>query len=975
MANKLSFSIALNFITGSFKKGTAQVQKAFSEMKKGVFSMRSLESAGKGLGISLKNKVASGFNEVSIGIGSMIKGIIGAQAIIGGLRKVFDLFRNGIGSIIDFEASTSKLSAILGVTSADIKELTEDAKRLGAATKYTAAQATGLQIELAKLGFSKKEILDSTEYVLRFAQATGAELPEAAALAGAALRMYGEEAKESERYVSAMAVATTKSALSFTYLQTAMPIVGPVAKAFNFTIEDTLALLGKLADSGFDASTAATAARNILLNLADSNGKLAKSLGGSVRTLPELASGLQKLKEKGVDLNATLELTDKRSVAAFNAFLSGADKLVALRNAVTNVDGDLKNMAATMDDNVQGAIASLSSAWESFMLSFMKATGPAKDFLNWMASKIRSLAKDLNNPEQIINSLETDFNLLSKKDEKSQSEKLEKDYLARIDKLQEEGFDKEKAREMALIELQQKRKEITASDYRDLKIARREAESFTGAFQKQSLIKNAFSKMFGFKTDATKDADNAQLNYSKKYWEVSKKQNYNNAIDDLIEKLSRTTDVAVKPIDPVKSEALQKQEDAYAQSLRELNVLREVEKLSVDEYNKSYAELNKNALIKAMSSNDTSVTNSNFVDKLATEYSEAMQKIVASTSSEIMGSIQKEIEEEDFRVELTPIIGKRDSTFDYKASESDKISDNLNIWKKYRDDLQSAVNDGAEYLTTQLNSAIANVDSLESALKIAEVKEDIKSFSKELNESLYSGVKDIAISSDRMVSSFENLRDVFDDVDSSGWERIMAIWNAMTNTIDGILSICKTIETLTELTNKLAKAKEVEAAIDTATTATKVANKTTETTAEITALGTQTAAEVTASTAKTTAASTEMAAKSTAAYAYIPFAGPALAAAQITTMQALIAAAAIPKFAGGGIVVGGPSSGDRILARVNAGEMILNGRQQSNLFEAINSGKLNSMQNQSVSIGFDKVRGSDIYLSLKNYMKSTGKKL
>ena len=180
---------------------------------------------------------------------------------------------------------------------------------------------------------------------------------------------------------------------------------------------------------------------------------------------------------------------------------------------------------------------------------------------------------------------------------------------------------------------------------------------------------------------------------------------------------------------------------------------------------------------------------------------------------------------------------------------------------------------------------------------------------------------------------------------------------------------------MTELTNKLAKAKEVEAAIDTATTATKVANKTTETTAEITALGTQTAAEVTASTAKTTAASTEMAAKSTAAYAYIPFAGPALAAAQIATMQALIAAAAIPKFAGGGIVVGGPSSGDKILTRVNAGEMILNGRQQSNLFEAINSGKLNSAQNQSVNIGFDKVRGSDIYLSLKNYMKSTGKKL
>ena len=66
----------------------------------------------------------------------------------------------------------------------------------------------------------------------------------------------------------------------------------------------------------------ATATRNILLNLADGSGKLAKALGGSVNTLPELVAGLKKLREQGVDLNTTLELTDKRSVAAFNAFLT-----------------------------------------------------------------------------------------------------------------------------------------------------------------------------------------------------------------------------------------------------------------------------------------------------------------------------------------------------------------------------------------------------------------------------------------------------------------------------------------------------------------------------------------------------------------------------------------------------------------------------------------------------------------------------
>ena len=115
--------------------------------------------------------------------------------------------------------------------------------------------------------------------------------------------------------------------MSFSYLATALPIVGPVAKAFNFTIEDTLALLGKLADAGFDASMAATATRNILLNLADGSGKLAQALGKPVKNLPELVDGLKKLKEEGIDLNTTLELTDKRSVAAFNAFLTSADKI------------------------------------------------------------------------------------------------------------------------------------------------------------------------------------------------------------------------------------------------------------------------------------------------------------------------------------------------------------------------------------------------------------------------------------------------------------------------------------------------------------------------------------------------------------------------------------------------------------------------------------------------------------------------
>ena len=378
-----------------------EVKAAWVEIQNGNKSMQNMGIIARNAGKILNSEFAPGLSKVGAGLKGWAAGYIGAQAVVSGVVALFTKLREGVGSVVEFEFANSRLAAILGTTSDQIKELTLDAKRLGATTKYTASEATELQIELAKLGFTRKEILDATESVLRFAQATGAELGEAASLTGAALRMFNADTRETERYVSAMAVATTKSALSFSYLATALPIVGPVAKAFNFSIEDTLALLGKLSDAGFDASMSATASRNILLNLADTNGVLAKSLGGPVKTLPELVAGLQKLKEQGVDLNSTLEMTDKRSVAAFNAFLTAADKIVPLREQITGVEGELGDMAHTMEDNAKGAIDGLKSAWEALMISLGKNTGVLSGIINEFTDLVRSMRAVIATAEEL----------------------------------------------------------------------------------------------------------------------------------------------------------------------------------------------------------------------------------------------------------------------------------------------------------------------------------------------------------------------------------------------------------------------------------------------------------------------------------------------------------------------------------------------------------------------------------------------
>lgn len=316
---------------------------------------------GKALGglVKMKDAVIGFFLGMALAITGSLLGAIGK------LPQV----------IADFEKANSNLAAVLGTTKAHIKDLTNEALRLGAATRYSASQVTGLQTELAKLGFGKESIKAMTPSVLTFATAVGADLSSAASLAGATLRIFGLEAEDSGRVLSTMAVGCTKSALSFDYLNNAMATVGPVANAFGFTIEETTAMLGALANAGFEANSAATATRNILLNLADANGKLATELGRPVTNLDELVQGLRELNARGVDLAKTLELTDKRSVAAFNSFLQGTDSLIQVRDAVTNCEGAFEAMAAEMADNVQGAMAILSSTWEGVILRFYESRG------------------------------------------------------------------------------------------------------------------------------------------------------------------------------------------------------------------------------------------------------------------------------------------------------------------------------------------------------------------------------------------------------------------------------------------------------------------------------------------------------------------------------------------------------------------------------------------------------------------------
>lgn len=265
----------------STKKGQKEHQRLTGEIKKNTVALKQQDKA-----ISRSQRNVGNYGSALKGLGTQLMGALGLTAgvylFIGALKSMF-------GTITKFGQAQATLAATLGLTRDEITGLTEDSIAYGKATKFTANEVSGLQNELAKLGFTMPEISLMTDGVLKLAEATGAELGEAAKVTGVALKAFGLSAIESENAAATLAIATTKSALSFQDYETTLSTVGAVANSFGFSLEDTIALMGKLKDAGFDSSKASTALRNIFLSLADSNGALSKKLGGQLKVLMTLS--------------------------------------------------------------------------------------------------------------------------------------------------------------------------------------------------------------------------------------------------------------------------------------------------------------------------------------------------------------------------------------------------------------------------------------------------------------------------------------------------------------------------------------------------------------------------------------------------------------------------------------------------------------------------------------------------------------
>ena len=332
------------------------------------------------------------------------------------------------------------------------------------------------------------------------------------------------------------------------------------------------------------------------------------------------------------------------------------------------------------------------------------------------------------------------------------------------------------------------------------------------------------------------------------------------------------------------------------------------------------------------------------------EYAEALAKLISSTRERANQTSTTTTGQENLKKELgeklssdlssiakaaTPVKSVRDTSYDYKKDEATKLGEEKQLMEDYVRQLQEAEKAGLD-VAEALKQAQKETKTLDQAIKVATIQSDLKKYREAVKDQSFSGLKSVAQSARHLKSAFSELQKAFDpDAQASAWERLFAVFDSATQGIDTILSLVKMIEGLTQ-------ARQVAAAAEQALTAQQVAGRTLVTTTEATSTATElglTTARIAATQAETSADTVGAAAKAAKAHAGIPFVGVALAAVAIGGLMALISSSAkkIPKFANGGIVPGGDGSGDRVLARVNPGELILNKAQQGRLANHLTS--------------------------------------
>ncbi len=325
-----------------------------------------------------------------------------ASAVVQGLSAIPAKVTE-IGSA--FESSMSQVAATMGITSAasEFDMLSEKAKEMGEATKFSASQAGDALNFLALSGMNAEKSCAALPTVLNLAAAGGMELASASDMVTDSMSALGLEMSELETFSDMLAKTSQKSNTSVSQLGAAILSVGANAQILAGGTNELMTELGILADSGLKSAEAGTALYRVIKNLSTPM-QVAKDELDRLRVSCYDAEGnFRNMQDIFKDLDAAMDgftaeqvqaslskIFDTAALSSAKVLLSQCgDRFDELSGLIDDCKGAAADMADTMNDNLTGDITICQSALEGL------ANTAYESFSGTMRSAVQSVTADV----------------------------------------------------------------------------------------------------------------------------------------------------------------------------------------------------------------------------------------------------------------------------------------------------------------------------------------------------------------------------------------------------------------------------------------------------------------------------------------------------------------------------------------------------------------------------------------------------
>ncbi|WP_211219128.1 phage tail tape measure protein [Luteimonas mephitis] len=275
------------------------------------------------------------------------------------------LFSGALRSAATLEDALTQVQAVSGATADEMVRMKEAAEAGGAATRFSSLEAAQGLGELARATGSAQAAIATLPATLNLAQAAGLGVADAAQIITTTLTQYGLAADQATRVSDILAKEANTTTDNVTALANALSYAAPLAKQLGLDTEQTVAIIGALADQGYRGERAGTALRNVFTEMQDPASNFAKALRDLGIETSDFSEVIEELSKRGkLGQDALLKLDAAARPAIMSLVSDGGAALRQLDTDLRNAAGTAEETARKMGDNLPGAMEAIKDTFD-----------------------------------------------------------------------------------------------------------------------------------------------------------------------------------------------------------------------------------------------------------------------------------------------------------------------------------------------------------------------------------------------------------------------------------------------------------------------------------------------------------------------------------------------------------------------------------------------------------------------------------